>query len=298
VRLAFVTLAAFAGLAAPGDAAAHGRGPTVALDYRLRLAPPPAGLQVRILDGDRSLEARLASGTHALVRGYLGEPMLRFGAGGVFANASSPTAQSDRLVAAGSGWVRVTHGRSFVWHDHRLTPSGPRGRFAIPVQVDGREGVIAGSFVRVARPPVWPWLAGAAAFAAAVWAATARRTWRLPLATGLGVVAGSGALLAAIAFALRSRPGGGTGWLQIAAAAAVALALGVPLVLLRGRRRAQAAGVTGAVAAAVTIASLPVFWHGVVVSALPADLVRAACALALAGGCAAAAVSLLPELDR
>jgi hypothetical protein len=111
-------------------------------------------------------------------------------------------------------------------------------------------------------------------------------------------VAGSGALLAAIAFALRNRPGGGTGWLQIAAAAAVALALGVPLVLLRGRRRAQAAGVTGAVAAAVTIASLPVFWHGVVVSALAADLVRAACALALAGGCAAAAVSLLPELDR
>src|SRR6185295_2333591 len=140
----------------------------------------------------------------------------------------------------------------------------PRGRFAIPVQVDGREGVIAGSFVRVARPPVGPWLAGAAAFAAAVWAATVRRTWRLPLATGLGVVAGSGALLAAIAFAVRDRPGGGTGWLQIAAAVAVALALAVPLVLLRRRRRAQAAGVTGAVPAAVTIASLPVFWHGVV----------------------------------
>jgi len=298
VRFTLVTLAALAGLAAPAEASAHGRGPAVALDYRLRLAPSPAGLEVRILDGDRSLEARVAPGSRALVLGYLREPMLRFDSRGVFANASSPTAQSDRLVAEGSGWVQVAGGRSYTWHDHRLTPGGRRGTFAIPVRVDGRPGVIAGSFVRVPRPALWPWLAGAAALAGAVWAAAARRRLRLPLALGLGVVSGAAALVAAIAFAIRDRPGGGVGWLQIGAAAAVALALGAPILSFRSRRRAQAAGVAGAVAAAATIASLPVFWHGVVVSALPADLVRAACGLALVGGTLAAALSLLPEFDR
>jgi hypothetical protein len=43
---------------------------------------------------------------------------------------------------------------------------------------------------------------------------------------------------------------------------------------------------------------LPVFWHGVVISALPGDVVRFACTLAVAGGAAAAAaLSLLPEFD-
>jgi hypothetical protein len=71
----------------------------------------------------------------------------------------------------------------------------------------------------------------------------------------------------------------------------------VPLVRLHGRRRGRAAGLAGAVAAAVTVAALPVFWHGVVISALPADAARLACVIALVGGVAAAAVSLLPELD-
>ena len=97
---------------------------------------------------------------------------------------------------------------------------------------------------------------------------------------------------------MRDRPGGGVGWLQIGTAVAVALALGIPLARFRGRRRAQAAGVMGAVAAAVTLALLPVFWHGVVISALPGDIVRFACTLAVAGGAAAAVLSLLPEFDR
>jgi hypothetical protein len=287
-------LAAVAVLAAPSPASAHGRAPAVALDYRLRLAPAPRGITVRILDGDRSLEARVGRATRLLVRGYLREPMLRFDANGVFANAASPTAQADRLVKQGVGWVRIAPGRSFAWHEHRLAPAGARGAFSIPVFVDGRPAAISGSFVRVPRPAVWPWLAGAAAVAAGVLAGARRRALRPPLALALGPAAG---LAATVAFAVRDRPGGGVGWLTIGSALAVALALAVPLARFRGRRRAQAAGVAGAVGAAVTIASLPVFWHGVVVSALPADLVRAACALALVGGAAAAALSLAPELE-
>jgi hypothetical protein len=297
VRCALVTLAAVAGLATAAPASAHPRGPAVALDYRLRLSAPPAGLRVQILDGDRSLEASVAGSTRAVVRGYLREPMLRFGSNGVFANAASPTAQADKLVAAGSGWVRVASGPRFSWHDHRLAPAGARGRFAIPVQVDGRAGVIAGTFVRVPRPALWPWLAGVGAFAVAVVPLARRPQLRLPLVVVLGTAAGAAALAATIAFAVRDRPDGGVGWAAIATAAAVAAALAVPLLRLRGRRRAMAAGVTGAVAAAVTISSLPVFWHGIVVSALPDDVARLACAVAFAAGAAAAVLTLLPELE-
>jgi hypothetical protein len=299
MRVALVTLAAAAGLAAPAQASAHARGPTVAIDYRLRVISVPAGVHVRILDGDRSVEASVDPGSTLLVTGLLHEPMLRID-GGVWANQASPTAHADRVVtnaASRSGWVQLSGARSFSWHDHRLTPAGPRGRFAIGVRVNGRPAEIAGSFVRVSRPPLWPWLAGVAAFGAAVWALAVRPARRLTLTVVLGLAAGAAALATSIAFAVRDRPGGGVGWLQIGTAVAVALALVVPLVRFRGRRRAQAAGVMGAVAAAVTIALLPVFWHGVVISALPGDLVRFACALALAGGASAAALSLLPEFD-
>ena len=141
----------------------------------------------------------------------------------------------------GSGWVRVASGRTFAWHEHRLTPSGAHGSFSIPVEVNGRRSVIAGTFVRVPRPALWPWLAGAVVLAAGVWAGAARRNLRLPLATTLGVAAGTAALAATVGFALRDRPGGGAGWLEIGTAAAVALALGIPLVRLGCRRRAQAA---------------------------------------------------------
>lgn len=298
MRVALVTLAA-AGLAAPAQASAHARGPAVAIDYRLRVTSAPAGVHVRILDGDRSLEVSVVRGSTMLVTGLLHEPMLRID-GGVWANQASPTAHADRVVTeagARTGWVQLSGARSFAWHDHRLTPAGPRGRFAIGVRVNGRPAEIAGSFVRVPRPALWPWLAGVAAFGAAVWAVAARSAHRLPLTVALAVGAGCAALVTSIAFAVRDRPGGGVGWLQIGTAVAVALALGVPLARFRGRRRAQAAGVMGAVAAAVTLALLPVFWHAVVISALPGDVVRFACTLAVAGGVAAATLSLLPEFD-
>ena len=284
-------------MVAPAGANAHGRSPTVAIDYRLTLAPAPAGLAVKILDGDRSLEARVAPGATLLVRGLLREPMLRIDDAGVFANAASPTAQGDKIVRAGTGWQRVGSGRSYAWHEHRLTPAGAAGGFRIPVVVNGREGVIAGTYVRVPRPALWPWLGGGAALAAAIGAASLRRRLQLPLALGAGVVAGLAALAAVIAFALRDRPSGGVGWLPIGAGIAVALALAVPLLRLHGRRRVHAAGLVGAVAAAVTVESLPVFWHGVVISALPANGARLAAGLALLCGVAAAALSLLPELD-
>jgi hypothetical protein len=270
----------------------------VAIDYRLKLASAPAGLAVKILDGDRDLSVSVQHGTTLLVRGVVREPMLRIGPAGVFVNAASPTAQSDKLVtAAGSGWKRLSSSSSYTWHEHRLAPAGQSGQFAIPVELDGRASVIAGTFVRVQRPALWPWLGLGAALAVATAFVARHRAFRLPLAVVLAVAGGTAAFVGTVTFALRDRPAGGIAWLPVGAAIAVALALGVPLLRLHGRRRGQAAGLAGAVSAAVMIGALPVFWHGEVISALPGNVARLACALALVGGACAAGVSLLPEFD-
>jgi hypothetical protein len=293
-------------LALPGGAAAHGGGPPIALDYRVALDAETsslAGVRVRVLDGNRALEARVDEGVRLLVRGLLREPLIRIDDDGVWVNAASPTAMSDGLVSEpGSGWVRVRDGHIYAWHDHRLTPPpvsrpGPAGHFSIPVAVGGEAATIGGSFVRVARPAVWPWLLGAIALAGGIWAAARRRRHRAALTVALGVVAGTAALLAVTTFAVRAAPTGGVAWLQLVAGIAIAAVLGGLLVYLRGARRIHTAGVIGAIAAAVSVSSLPVFWHGVVVSALPPAGARLACALALVCGVAAAALSFLAEAD-
>ena len=296
-----------AALALPAQAAAHGRTATIALDYRLRLAQSTLairGLHVQVLDGDRDLEARVDPGTHLLVRGSLQEPLLRIDPSGVWVNAGSPTATGDGLVSSSrKGWVRVSGGNSIVWHDHRLSPppasgTGVVGRFSIPVTLDGRPAAIAGTFFRVAPPPLWPWLAGACLLGAAIVVAVRRRPLRLPLTIGLGLAGGLAALVAVTTFAARDAPTGGVAWLQIGTGLGVGAVLAALLVRLQGRARVHAAGVIGAVAAAVSLGSLSVFWHGVVISALPASLARLACGLALVCGAGAAVLSFLPDFDE
>jgi hypothetical protein len=300
-------VACSAALALPGEALAHGRGAAIAIDYRLHLDAASTslpGVHVRVLDGDRALEARVDEGVELLVRGILREPLIRIDDGGVWVNAASPTAAADGLVdEQGPGWVRVREGRTLAWHDHRLAPPpgdrpGPAGRFTIAVAVDGEAAAIGGTFVRVARPSAWPWLLGAVVLAAGIWAAARRLRRRAALTIGLGVAAGVAALVTVTTFAVRAAPSGGVAWLQLASALAVAAVLGGVLVYLRGVRRVHTAGVIGAIAAAVSISSLPVFWHGVVISALPATGTRLACAVALVCGVAAAALSFLPEHER
>ena len=131
--------------------------------------------------------------------------------------------------------------------------------------------MITGTFWRVGRPALWPWLAGAAVLVAAVLAAARRfPAARAHLTIGLGVAAGIGALVAVTTFAARDAPSGRVAWLQIAVGIAIGAVLAGLLVALRGRRRVHAAGIVGGIAAAASLGSLPVFWHGVVISALPA----------------------------
>lgn len=295
-----LVLVGLAALLLPAVAAAHGRGATVALDYRLRLVPAALpGVRLGVLDGDRSLAVSVARGTNLVVRGYLREPVIRIGAQGVWVNAASPTAQADKLVPQRAGWVKVSAGRSWAWHDHRLAPPPlASARNAVPLTVNGRARTVAVLFARVPRPSPWPWLAVAAALLAVIPGTLRVPRLRAPVTIALAVLGGAAAAAGSVAFALRDRPSGGTGWLQVGATAAVAALLAALLVRSGPRRRAHAAGVAGAVAAAGTLTFLPVFWHGVVVSALPATAARLACGLALVCGAGAAGLSFLPEFDE
>ena len=301
-------LLACVSLVVPASASAHARSATVALDYRLVLdgsSKRLAGVSVAILDGDRDLRLRV-HGTTVVVRGDLGEPMLRVAPSGTFANRSSVTAVAERLTTSGHGWVRIASGSSFTWHEHRLGPPpydgsrlGSVARFTIPATVGGKPVTIGGSFVRYGRPSLWPWLLGAAALAAG--AMVVVRRWpglRSELATGLGAVAGLAALAGLAAFDAADAPNGRVAWLQIALAVALAAVVYVALVRLRGVRRAHLGGIIGVAAGAVSIGSLSVFRHGVVISLLPGTASRALCVVALAGGAAAAATSYVTEDAR
>ena len=282
-------------LVAPAPASAHARTPTVALDYRLVVDPASRALPVRvaILDGDRDI--RLTSTRESVVvLGDLGEPMLRVGPGGAFANAGSPSAAAARLVARGSGWRHIG-GSSFAWHDHRLAPPPYRAgateaRFSIPVRLaDGNRTAIAGRFVRVARPAAWPWLAaGSLATAALIGAIRWRPRRRRALALALGCLAVAAALTELVTFNAADAPNGRVAWVQIALGVALAAAGAAGLARLHGESRTVLAGVLGIAAAVSSLGSLGVFRHGVVISLLSPGLARLVSATAIAAGLAAA----------
>jgi len=273
----------------------------VALDYKLvldRATKTLPGVTVAILDGDRDLRVRASPGTVVVVHGDLGEPMLRIGPAGVWVNRASVTAQANRLTRAGAGWHELSSGSEYVWHEHRLAPPpygparGPVARFTIPVTVDGKRAAISGTFVRYAHPVLWPWLVLAAALVALVAAAVRAR---LPVTTAFGVVAAIAALAAIVAFATADAPNGRISWFPLAAGFVLAGVLLAALVRAHGPRRSAIAGLLGGAAAAVSLGSLGVFRHGVVISSLPATASRALVEIAFVCGAAAAVTSLRRE---
>lgn len=301
-RGTIVLLLACVTLALPARASAHARSATVALDYKLVLDRKALlGVSVSILDGDRSLRVSVPPGTMVVVGGDLAEQMLRFDSGGVWVNRQSITAVSEKLTKPGSGWRLLSTGSTYTWHEHRLAPppwqstTGAVARFTIPIWIDGSRERISGTFVRYARPALWPWLLGAAALAAIVGAAL--RLGR-PVTTLLGALAGFAAVVSLVAFAVADAPNGRVAWVQIALGVGLAAAMYALLVRSRGSRRSAVAGLLGGAAAAVSLGSLGVFRHGVVVSALPGTASRALVELAFVCGVAAAATSLRRESLR
>jgi hypothetical protein len=274
--------AVLAALVFPGAAAAHIRTGTIAVDYRVTIDRVPRGVSVHVYPGDRSLRLSAAAGFTVVVRGYLGEPFLRIGPSGAASVArTSPTAAAAK--------ARVT-GRSVVWHDARVRGTRP-GRWSIPLVVDGRRAVLGGTIDRVRRPAVWPWLALGVPFVAASALLLRRRRLRdLELAgVVLGALVAGAIAVAAAGFALDPNATEGR-WVEAANEVAFA---GVGIVVVaRGspQTRVLAAGALGLLGLAVGVSKIPVFEHGVVLAALPDDVVRAAVALMLWASAAAVAI--------
>ena len=134
------TLVAFFVMAAP--AGAHLRSGTVAVDYRASvLAPDTAAYSAQIFQSDRALSVRVKPSHTVVLLGYLGEPVFRLDAAGLWVNASSPTAAVLRLAKHGTHipsstpvWVLERGNRSVIWadsrsQDYRRESTGGRGWF-------------------------------------------------------------------------------------------------------------------------------------------------------------------------
>jgi hypothetical protein len=128
------TFAVVVALVACPAAAGHGDGAARGFTSTIKSVQPPlAGLSVQVLAGDDELRVRNDTGRELVITGYEGEPYLRFGAdGGVSRNANSPATylNDDRYGAvdvpataskdAEPDWERVSRGRAYDWHDHRI----------------------------------------------------------------------------------------------------------------------------------------------------------------------------------
>jgi hypothetical protein len=197
-------LATATGAAAHGGTRSQGYVSTfVALD------PNVLGVAVNVFGPQNQLRLANYSGKTVVVRGYQGEPYLRFAGLNVYENLSSPTVylNSSRSVptAAVSGakprWHGVARSSSYTWHDHRIVwtaakppvavQESPRDahvvfKWRLPATADGKPFAITG-FLGWVPPPAtkggdtdWSLVAGIAAAAAAcvVLAAVAERRAR------------------------------------------------------------------------------------------------------------------------
>jgi len=167
-----------AALLAPGAEAHFGTGK---LGYRSRILavkPHVRGLELKILYGDDQVWLDNRSGKAIVVRGYRGEPYLRFGPDGIYVNGNSPAVylNQDRYAQtpvprkarpdAKPDWQKLAGGEIWTWHDHRIhymsatppkqiknAPRRPHHVFdwKVPATANGKPFFITGSLDY--RPP-------------------------------------------------------------------------------------------------------------------------------------------------
>jgi hypothetical protein len=302
---AFVLIGLVVGLAsiaAPAPADAHTRSGVVAVDYGASVFPPrpplTSAVTARVAQSDRALGLTVTGGHTVVVLGYLGEPVLRIGPSGVAVNGASPTAAGAGLVTttppgpgAAPRWQALSDRPSFAWHDARLRglPTGvERSRWKLPVLFDGARAELGGEIWRVGRPVLWYWvLLGIPVVAAVLLVFCFRRPRLESAAVTLGVVAAAGPIVTAVGFAAHGKAPEGR---IVEGANEIFVALIGLAVLARGSRSARlgAAAGLGLLGVFVGLTKVSALLHGVVLAATPADATRAAVALALWAGLAAA----------
>lgn len=301
VAIAFLTVAPAAG--------AHLRSGTVAVDYRATVRTPDTRAYVAgIYQSDRGLNLALKRGHAVVMRGYLGEPVFRLDARGLWVNAASPTAvvaglltKARRIDASTPRW-RLQPGRdSVVWHDARVQglPSGVNhGAWSVPLIVDGRAARLRGYLSRFPTPSLWLWLGLLVGLlgtgVSPLW--LRRRDLLRTVAVGCALVAIAASVVIALVFALDAYASAGT-WIEGLDEMAF-LAVGL-WALLRGPEEFKLGGAIGSglLALAVGLSKGAVFLHPIVLAIVPGPAVRLVVIAAVGAGLAAAALGCLAYVE-
>jgi hypothetical protein len=168
-------------------AAADAAGPS---DFRSEVTgiePAVDGVRAEIRGGDSFLELRVERGHEVIVRGYGGEPYLRFRKDGTVerntrsqatylnddrrGKGTSPDEAKD--LEADPVWEEIASDGTYAWHDHRVhwmsevSPPVDRGEkvtgaydpWRVPIEVDGTEAEVLGTLTfEDAASPI-PWIA-------------------------------------------------------------------------------------------------------------------------------------------
>ena len=279
-----LALVAFVALASPVAASGHIRTGVVAVDDRVVVfplrAPARSAVTARVFESDQALGLTADRGHTVLVLGYTGEPFLRIDAAGVAVNAASPTVAAVGLLGTTQSSVghapdwRLSPGeRTAVWQDARLRslPSGVSQQVADPARcrwsprsARGRDSTCPGAFA-VAMAG-----SGRAEFVLAAALLLFRHRSQLRVAAVvLGVAAAAGDACdcrRVCAFGANASTGH---WIEGGYEIAFVL-VGLAVVAVGpADARPIAGGALGLLGLAVGLTKLPVFLHGVVLSAVP-----------------------------
>ncbi|HEX2153037.1 MAG TPA: hypothetical protein VHL52_03565 [Acidimicrobiia bacterium] len=296
-------------VASPGPARADSAQPT---NYRSEVAdlrPPHPGVSFRIAGGDTFLTVSVRPGTEVEIPGYEGEPYVRIGSQGVVeVNRNSPSkwVNEDRFARTGipahasadapPDWETVASDGSYGWHDHRIhwmSPEPPPAvdrtsratvfSWVVPVLVDGDRVDVLGTLEWLPSVSPVPWLLILVAVAALSYLAD-RRGWTLLVGAAVASTVG-------VAQAWGSPLGIWSEYLAWAPPTLGLVLTGAGLAVKSWRERLAVAAVVVGVWAALRLPSL---WLPVLPSPLPADVERAAVAMA-AGAAAATIVAALRQ---
>lgn len=292
-------------------AAADAAGPSDFRSEVTELAPDVDGVEAEVRGGDSFLELRVEEGHEVAVEGYSGEPYLRFrGDGTVERNLRSPATyvNDDRRgggdvpakadPAAEPQWERVGDGGTYAWHDHRIhwmqdtSPPVERGQqvggeydpWRVDLTVDGEAVQVRGTLTYADAVSPLPWLAVAAAGAAAL--AWLGRRHAVGAAAGLLTAASAIALVVGRADHAATPDGGANPLLWILPTVALVAAVAALVPRLRG------AAVVAVLASVAALSGWALLRFGVLTKpVLPTDLPDWFDRASVAAGLAAAAGS-------
>jgi hypothetical protein len=156
---------------APPSALAHEGNPDFSSEVE-RIDPSVEGVEAEVLNFDDNLDVRNRGSESVLVKGYEGEPYLRFEPDGIvevntrspayylnrdrFGNEDVPQSADPR---APPEWQTVAQNGRYSWHDHRVhymsrgvppqvEDEGERTKvfdYRVPIEVDGQRAGIVGT---------------------------------------------------------------------------------------------------------------------------------------------------------